>query len=66
MCDASCGALLIAKHDMADHKVRKGDMFVCARSYTPQYGRGRINILNAPDADVLRFVNRAWYRRSSK
>ena len=57
--DASVGAMLIAKCDQPERKVKQGEIYVCARGYEPLCSRGCVHVWDAKE-DVEAFVRRAW------
>lgn len=61
MRDASCGALLVAKVDVARGKgqsARAGDVLIARQGYEPYWGRERSRI---DDPDLERFLRKHWY-----
>lgn len=58
LADASCGALLIAKH--ATGRLRRGDLVVSRGGFQPLYSRGVVNVRDA-ETDLADFARRVWY-----
>ena len=57
--DASVGALLIAKRDQPERRIKQGEIYVCARGYEPLCSRGCAHVWDSQEA-VEDFARRAW------
>jgi hypothetical protein len=62
MCSASTGALLIAKRNLPQYGVERGEIYQCARCYEPLCSRGCVRVDDEDEA-IERFVKRAWFTK---